>query len=57
MPTENLLTPETVRRLCWDWQPVTDVAAAVDEFLTAAGARPWQRELCGAVLVAALSQS
>ncbi|MDR3661362.1 MAG: ribonuclease D [Mycobacterium sp.] len=54
VPAENLLTPETVRRLCWDWQPAADVEAAVEEFLAAAGARPWQRELCGPVLVAAL---
>jgi len=48
------VTPETVRRLCWDWQPVTDVPAAVEEFLAAAGARLWQRELCGPVLATAL---
>ncbi len=54
VPSENLVTPETVRRLCWDWQPVTSVADTVDEFLAAAGARPWQRELCGPVLVTAL---
>ena len=52
---ENLLTPDTLRRLCWDWQPVPDVGAAVDEFLAQAGARPWQRELTGPVLTAALS--
>ena len=55
VPTENLLTPETVRRLCWDWQPADDVEDAVDSFLSAAGARPWQRELCDPVLSAALS--
>jgi ribonuclease D len=55
VPAENLLTPDTLRRLCWDWQPVPDVGAAVDEFLAQAGARPWQRELTGPVLTAALS--
>jgi ribonuclease D len=55
VPAENLLTPETVRRLCWDWQPAADVSAAVDSFLSAAGARPWQRELCDPVLAAALT--
>jgi ribonuclease D len=55
VPAENLLTPDTLRRLCWDWQPVPDVATAVDEFLTQAGARPWQRELTGPVLTAALT--
>jgi ribonuclease D len=55
VPAENLLTPDTLRRLCWDWQPVPDVATAVDEFLAQAGARPWQRELTGPVLTAALT--
>ncbi|AGB22963.1 ribonuclease D [Mycobacterium sp. JS623] len=56
VPTENLLSPELVRRLCWDWKPVDDVAAAVDEFLRDAGARPWQRELTVPVLAEALSE-
>jgi ribonuclease D len=55
VPAENLLTPDTVRRLCWDWQPAADVEGAVDAFLLAAGARPWQRELCDPVLAAALA--
>ncbi len=54
VPTENLLTPELVRRLCWDWQPVSDVATAIEEFLAEAGARPWQRELAVPVLTEAL---
>lgn len=55
VPAENLLTPETVRRLCWDWQAAGDVEAAVDEYLEAAGARQWQRALCDPVLATALS--
>ena len=55
MPTENLLSPELVRRLCWDWQPAADAAAVVDAFLREAGARPWQRELTVPVLAAALT--
>jgi len=55
VPTENLVSPEVVRRLCWDWQPVEDTAAAVDEFLRDAGARPWQRELTVPVLAEALT--
>lgn len=55
VPTENLLTPELVRRLCWDWNPATPQAAQViEEFLTDAGARPWQRALTVPVLAAAL---
>jgi ribonuclease D len=58
VPSENLLTPDTLRRLCWDWQPpedADDTAAIVDAFLTEAGARPWQRELTVPVLTVALT--
>lgn len=55
VPTENLLSPELVRRLCWDWTPTNDVAAAVEAFLHEGGARPWQRELTVPVLSAALT--
>lgn len=57
VPAENLLTPDTVRRLCWDWEPPADdaeVRPAVEGFLSAAGARPWQRELTVPVLTDAL---
>jgi ribonuclease D len=56
VPTENLVTPDTVRRLCWDWHPVSDVGATVDSFLESSGARPWQRELCDPVLTTALEE-
>lgn len=55
VPTENLITPEVVRRLCWDWQPTGDIEDTVDEFLRDAQARPWQRELVVPVLAAALA--
>jgi ribonuclease D len=56
VPTENLVTPDVVRRLCWDWQPVADAATAIEEFLSQAQARPWQRELAVPVLTEALTQ-
>jgi len=44
IPAENLLTPDVVRRLAWQPpQPLSE--DAVDEFLAAHGARPWQRDL------------
>jgi ribonuclease D len=55
VPAENLVTPEVVRRLCWDWEPVEDTEARVEEFLTAAAVRPWQRQLVVPVLAAALA--
>jgi len=55
VPTENLLTPDLVRRLCWDWKPTTPNATVViEEFLADGGARPWQRALTVPVLAAAL---
>ncbi|KGI70809.1 ribonuclease D [Mycolicibacterium rufum] len=54
VPAENLLSPDIVRRLCWDWVAVEDTAAAVEAFLAASTARQWQRELTVPVLTAAL---
>jgi ribonuclease D len=59
VPTENLVSPDVVRRLCWDWQSPGDtkkVAAAVDDFLRDARARQWQRDLVDPVLADALSE-
>lgn len=41
MPTENLLTPELLRRVAWA-PPEPPTAASVGDALTALGARPWQ---------------
>jgi ribonuclease D len=60
VPTENLVSPEVVRRLCWDWQPPgngENTAAAIDDFMRDAGARPWQRELDVPVLTEALTSA
>jgi ribonuclease D len=61
VPVENLLTPDLLRRLCWDGLPEFRSGAtpdnpmrAIDDFLAAGGARPWQRELAGGPLAAAL---
>jgi ribonuclease D len=56
VPTENLVTPDVVRRLCWEWQDTGDADGAVDEFLREALVRPWQRALVVPVLTAALQQ-
>ncbi|BBX66475.1 ribonuclease D [Mycobacterium saskatchewanense] len=54
IPTENLVSPDLVRRLCWDWEDAPDRAGAVDAFLRAGHARPWQRELVVGALAEAL---
>ncbi|MGE0218127.1 HRDC domain-containing protein [Mycolicibacterium sp.] len=57
VPQENLLSPDLVRRLCWDGVTAADIAAAVEDFLAAGGARQWQRELTVPVLTDALSRT
>ena len=54
VPTENLISPDLVRRLCWDWEAAPDSFEAVETFLRAGQARPWQRELVDPVLARAL---
>ena len=41
MPVENLLSPDLVRRLCWE-PPVPPDRDAVEHALLQGGARPWQ---------------
>ncbi|MEV0246280.1 ribonuclease D [Nocardia sp. NPDC050712] len=62
IPVENLLSPDLVRRLCWDGLPsydrvgtAADLSAAIDGFLKSGGARPWQRELSVPALTGALT--
>jgi ribonuclease D len=54
MPQENLITPDTVRRVCWEPPQPAD-AASVAAALARHGARPWQVEQVTPVLVAALA--
>ena len=50
MPVENLLTPDTLRRLAWSPPAVVD-AASVGATLAAHGARPWQIEQTAQLIV------
>ena len=54
VPTENLVSPELVRRLCWEWTPTGEADAAVDGFLREGAARSWQRSLVVPALARAL---
>jgi len=60
VPIENLVAPDLVRRLCWEWQgtpeKLADPVQAVDEYLRAGQAREWQRELVDPVLAEAVSR-
>ncbi|MFF4368094.1 HRDC domain-containing protein [Streptomyces sp. NPDC001594] len=53
LPQENLISPDTVRRLCWEPPRPAD-AGSVAEALSGYGARPWQVEQVTPALVAAL---
>ncbi len=57
VPTENLLTPDTMRRVLWTPPSERDavpLVEAVAEMLRGYGARPWQIELTGPVLTDAI---
>ncbi|MEU6477654.1 ribonuclease D [Streptomyces sp. NPDC047017] len=54
MPQENLIAPDTVRRLCWEPPKPAD-RESVGAALAGFGARAWQIEQVTPVLVAALA--
>ncbi|MEU7315686.1 ribonuclease D [Streptomyces sp. NPDC007083] len=56
LPQENLLTPDTVRRLCWE-PPAEATAEAVSGALRALGAREWQIGQTAELLRVALTAS
>lgn len=59
IPTENLVTPELVRKICWQDPPASnsEYQDFVIEQLNKTGARPWQIELVTPAISAALSQT
>jgi ribonuclease D len=54
LPQENLITPDTVRRVCWS-PPGDRSPEAVAAALTELGARPWQVELAAPLLAKSLT--
>ncbi|MFI2205942.1 HRDC domain-containing protein [Streptomyces sp. NPDC020192] len=54
LPQENLVSPDTVRRICWEPPKMVDTGS-VEAALAGYGARPWQVEQVTPVLVKALS--
>ena len=59
IPTENLVTPEFVRKICWQDPPASnsDYENFVTEQLNKMGARPWQIELVTPSISSCLSQT
>ncbi|WP_421083926.1 HRDC domain-containing protein [Rothia nasimurium] len=56
MPQENLLTPDVLRRLCWD-PPAKPTVETISSALAALEARPWQIELVAAPLAGIFAQA
>jgi ribonuclease D len=54
LPQENLITPDTVRRVCWE-PPAEPTEAAVADALRAHGAREWQIAQTAPLLAVALA--
>ncbi|MGP3984773.1 HRDC domain-containing protein [Streptomyces sp. KR80] len=54
LPQENLITPDTVRRLCWE-PPAEPTVEAVAAFLAAHGARQWQIDQTAPLLTGSIS--
>jgi ribonuclease D len=63
LPLENLLSPETLRRICFDngleakYRDPEDVISKVESQLLAAGAREWQIAKCSRVIAEALCKN
>lgn len=55
MPTENLLTPDYLRRIAWDVPGTTP--EAIGDALSALGARPWQIEQTAQKIAAAFVEA
>lgn len=51
LPVENLLTPDTLRRLCWS--PPSNDPAEIAVALAELGARPWQVDACAETIAEA----
>ncbi len=56
IPVENLLTPDFVRKICWE-PPVPADTLAVAAHLTESGARPWQVEATAWIISEAIATS
>jgi ribonuclease D len=55
VPIENLLAPDSVRRLCWEPPGAVD-APSIATVLADFGARPWQIDACASVITGCFEQ-
>ena len=56
IPVENLLTPDYLRRLCWE-PPHSATTESISSALLEKGARPWQISLVAEALAAAFVEA
>lgn len=57
LPVENLLTPELMRKICWNYGGNPASATDIARDLASWGARPWQIEITAPILSASLDES
>ena len=55
LPIENVLSPDSIRRVLWS-PPPDPTLESVSEALLALGARPWQIDIAGAILEEAINR-
>lgn len=56
LPVENLLTPELMRKICWNYGGNPASATDIARDLASWGARPWQIEITAPILSASLDE-
>jgi ribonuclease D len=57
LPVENLMTPELIRRACWNLPQGEHQLSEIQGLLQEWGARDWQIDVVAPILQAALRQS
>lgn len=57
MPPENLVSPEVIKRLCWNEPPTFELSSYIESTLRTAGARSWQVALIGPHLEAGMRET
>jgi ribonuclease D len=57
LPVENLLTPELMRKICWNYGGGSASVSDIASDLASWGARPWQIEITSPLLSACLDES
>lgn len=57
LPVENLLTPELMRKICWNYGGGSASVSDIASDLASWGARPWQIEITSPILSACLDES